>query len=272
MSGAALAIPNPATAVWWRWWLLAGLCLVVAAFLQIAVNYANDYSDGVHGTDAHRVGSAPARLTASGVSPRSILVAAGISAAVACVAGLVVIVMTAAYWLLVVGVLCLLAAWFYTGGKYPYGYAGLGELGVFIFFGLVAVLGTQFVLLGRVDLLGFLAAWAQGLGAVMVMMVNNIRDRADDEAAGKKTLVVRLGEKASRVLFDLVGIGTVIAVLGVGILAGSTSGIVMTASVLVMVAVDISMVRHRLYGLALRITAWTCLVAAIAIVFVGLSS
>lgn len=214
------------------------LCMGVALFLQIAVNFANDYSDGVRGTDAHRGASEtrtgkPQRITASGlVAPKHVLAAAGIAALSACLCGLGVAIVSRQYWLIAVGALCLIAGWFYTGGRHPYGYAGFGELFVFVFFGLVATLGTEFAIcqtfngfgvpgamafefagpteshvwslngfwrgLYGIDAIGILAAVCAGLNAVMILMVNNLRDIDDDRVHGKRTLAVRLGRKGSR--------------------------------------------------------------------------
>ena len=183
-------------------WKLALLCLVVALALQIGVNYANDYSDGIRGTDAYRVG--PARLTGGGrAKPRTVLIVALIFFAAAAAAGLAITIRTENWWFLAVGAVAILAAWFYTGGKRPYGYAGLGEVMVFIFFGLVATLGTQYVLAGLVSLEGWFSAAAVGLIACAVLMVNNIRDIDTDHKAGKKTLAVRIGVIPSRILFCL---------------------------------------------------------------------
>ncbi|GMA90386.1 hypothetical protein GCM10025869_09150 [Homoserinibacter gongjuensis] len=137
--------------VWYEHWARAVLCLAVAALLQIGVNYANDYSDGIRGTDAHRVG--PSRLVGSGrAKPRHVLVAALVFFGLAAVAGLTLVIVTQQWWLLAVGAVAIVAAWFYTGGTRPYGYAGLGELVVFVFFGVVAVAGTTFVQLGTVNI------------------------------------------------------------------------------------------------------------------------
>ncbi|WP_258367376.1 1,4-dihydroxy-2-naphthoate polyprenyltransferase [Curtobacterium sp. MCBD17_008] len=181
---------------------IALLALAVALFLQIGVNYSNDYSDGVRGTDEFRVG--PARLTGSGLArPRTVLTVALTFFGLAAVAGLVIVLLTQLWWLLFVGAAAIVAAWFYTGGKKPYGYNALGEVFVFVFFGLVAVLGTQFVLIRQVTLSGWAAAVAAGLFACAVLMVNNIRDIDEDTAAGKRTLAVVVGRPVARVLFAL---------------------------------------------------------------------
>lgn len=177
---------------WWR----AALALLVALGLQVGTNYANDYSDGVRGTDDRRVG--PLRLVASGLaSARAVKFAALISFAVAALAG-AVLAFAVEPLLLVVGASCLLAGWFYTGGRSPYGYRGFGELAVFVFFGLVAVCGTQYVLQEQITASGLAAGSAVGSLAVSLLVVNNLRDRSNDAAVGKKTLAVRLGDKATR--------------------------------------------------------------------------
>jgi 1,4-dihydroxy-2-naphthoate octaprenyltransferase len=183
-------------------WLRALLCLAVALFLQIGVNFANDYSDGVRGTDRYRVG--PKRLTASGaVRPRTVLIVALVFFALAAVAGLAIVIRTQQWWLIAVGAVAIVAAWFYTGGKRPYGYAGFGELFVFVFFGLVATAGTTFALAGTVTVETWVAAVAIGLIACAVLMVNNIRDREQDKLAGKRTLAVIMGDRASRIVFGV---------------------------------------------------------------------
>ena len=203
------AVTADAQAMMSRFWLVTLLCVCVGVLLQIAVNYANDYSDGIRGVDEGRGGSEkktkkPMRLTASGLVPaKHVLVAAVVSALLACVCGLVAVVLSQAWWLLLVGVLCLLAGWFYTGGKHPYGYVGLGEVGVFLFFGLAAVLGTEYALCGTVDVGGLLGAVAAGLFSCLIMMVNNIRDIDEDREHGKHTLAVRLGESGARTLLNV---------------------------------------------------------------------
>ena len=182
--------------------VLALLALVVSLFLQIGVNYANDYSDGIRGTDDDRVG--PQRITAAGLArPDAVKRAAFITFGIAMAAGLVIVVVTSQWWLLGIGALAVLAAWFYTGGKSPYGYAGLGEVAVFVFFGLVATVGTNFIQTLLIDPLAVLVGIAFGFYATAVLLVNNIRDIDTDTKAGKKTLAVRLGRKASKTLFLL---------------------------------------------------------------------
>jgi 1,4-dihydroxy-2-naphthoate octaprenyltransferase len=181
-----------------RWWR-ALLALVVAVALQVATNYANDYSDGVKGTDKVRVG--PVRLVASGLaSPAAVKRAAVAAFAVAGAAGLV-LAAVAAWWLILVGAACMAAGWFYTGGPRPYGYAGLGEVFVFVFFGLVATVGTAYVQLGRINGLAVLAAVPVGLLAVALLIVNNLRDIPGDTGAGKRTLAVRIGAPATRITY-----------------------------------------------------------------------
>jgi 1,4-dihydroxy-2-naphthoate octaprenyltransferase len=178
----------------------AVLALVVALCLQIGVNYANDYSDGIRGTDANRIG--PARLTGSGAAkPRDVLSVAFAFFGLAALAGLALVVLTGQWWLLLVGAAAIVAAWFYTGGRKPYGYFGLGELFVFIFFGLVATVGTTFVQAGTVNTESWLSGVAIGLIAMAVLMVNNLRDLVPDRASGKRTLAVLIGSTASRVVY-----------------------------------------------------------------------
>jgi 1,4-dihydroxy-2-naphthoate octaprenyltransferase len=189
---------------------IALLCLAVAAFLQIGVNYANDYSDGVRGTDALRVG--PSRLTGSGAAaPRAVLTVALVFFGLGAAAGIAIVVLSGIWWLLAVGAVALIAAWFYTGGARPYGYAGLGELVAFVFFGLVATVGTTYVQIVQAPLEAILAGVIAGLFAAAILLVNNIRDREQDATVGKKTLAVRLGDRASRVLFAIL----IVSVYGV---------------------------------------------------------
>ncbi|MDA8261415.1 MAG: 1,4-dihydroxy-2-naphthoate polyprenyltransferase [Actinomycetota bacterium] len=177
-------------------WDRALLALVVSLAIQVATNYANDYSDGRRGTDDKRVG--PMRLVASGAaSPKAVLAAALASFGVAGLAGLALAFMTS-WTLLLVGALALLAGWFYTGGKRPYGYMGLGEVFVFVFFGVVAVVGTYYVQTGAVDAYSLLLSVPVGLLAVALLVINNLRDIPTDAASGKMTLAVRMGDKGTR--------------------------------------------------------------------------
>jgi 1,4-dihydroxy-2-naphthoate polyprenyltransferase len=179
----------------WR----AALALVVALALQIGVNYANDYSDGIRGTDEARVG--PVRLVAGGLAPpRQVLAAALISFSVAGVAGLVLAAVTS-WWLLVLGAAAVAAAWFYTGGSRPYGYRGLGEISVFVFFGLAAVAGTAYVQMRRLAWLPLAAAVPIGLLACALLVINNLRDIPTDSQSGKRTLAVVLGDRDTRGLY-----------------------------------------------------------------------
>jgi 1,4-dihydroxy-2-naphthoate octaprenyltransferase len=183
------------------WWagafspLLSGLALLVAVSVQVGVNYANDYSDGIRGTDDFRVG--PSRLTGSGAVPaKKVLWAALASFGV-----------TALGWLLIVGAIAIAAAWYYTGGKAPYGYRGLGEIVVFVFFGPVAVIATAFIQVGSLPWETWLTGSAAGLFASAVLLVNNLRDIDQDALAGKKTLAVILGRTAAKVLLTLLLLG-----------------------------------------------------------------
>jgi len=176
------------------------LALAVAVTLQIGVNFANDYSDGIRGTDAFRVG--PARLTGSGlVNPKRVLATALVCFALAAASGLAAVVISGRWWFLAVGALAIVAAWFYTGGKRPYGYAGLGEVAVFVFFGLVATVGTTWLQTEVQTQEAWVAGAGVGLFAVAVLIANNTRDIPTDRLAGKRTLSVRVGNRASRVLF-----------------------------------------------------------------------
>lgn len=191
---------------------LSLLALAVALFLQIGVNYANDYSDGIRGTDDYRVG--PLRLTGSkSVRPEAVKLAAFAFFGLAAASGLAIVLITGMFWLIAVGLAAIVAAWFYTGGKNPYGYAGLGELAVFVFFGLVATIGTTFVQVGFIEFNSVLGGIASGLFASAVLMVNNIRDIETDKLASKKTLAVMLGKKTATGLF-LVMIWTPFVILG----------------------------------------------------------
>ena len=183
-------------AVWWK----ALLALAVAVALIIGVNYANDYSDGIRGTDDVRAG--PLRLVGSRLAaPRSVLTAALVSLGIGAVAGLVLAVYSAP-WLIAVGAACIAGAWLYTGGKKPYGYQGLGEVAVFVFFGLVAVLGTQYTQALRVDWVGVVLAVAIGSLSSAVLVANNLRDIPTDTGSGKVTLAVRLGDGRTRLLYQ----------------------------------------------------------------------
>jgi 1,4-dihydroxy-2-naphthoate octaprenyltransferase len=183
-----------------RFWLWrAAAALLVALALQVGVNYANDYSDGIRGTDERRAG--PVRLIASGLArPRQVLIAALGCFAVAGVTGLVLAAVTS-WWLLVLGALAIAAAWFYTGGSRPYGYRALGEVAVFLFFGVAAVAGTAYVEMDRVAWLALAAAVPVGLLACALLVINNLRDIPTDAVTGKRTLAVVLGDRRTRALY-----------------------------------------------------------------------
>jgi len=179
------------------WRLVAAL--IVSLALQVGVNFANDYSDGIRGTDTDRVG--PMRLTGSGRKrPGAVKRAAFLSFAVAAIAGFALAFATS-WWLLVVGVFAIAAAWFYTGGPRPYGYAGFGEVFVFVFFGVVATTGSAFVQIERITPLTFLVSLPIGLFATALLVVNNLRDIPGDTESGKRTLAVRLGDQRTRILY-----------------------------------------------------------------------
>ncbi|OKL52649.1 1,4-dihydroxy-2-naphthoate polyprenyltransferase [Buchananella hordeovulneris] len=193
LAGTAAAAPAP---LWGRA-LLAG---AVAVGLTVGVNFANDYSDGIRGTDAHRVG--PPRLTGAGLArPAAVKRAAFAAFAGAAVCGLVLVAVASQWWLIGLGVVAIVAAWFYTGGTRPYGYAGLGDLAVFVFYGLVATLGTTYTQRGSVPPSAWWLAGAAGAWACAVLMVNNLRDIPTDRQAGKRTLAVRLGPAGARAAF-----------------------------------------------------------------------
>ena len=179
--------------------LRALLALIVSLALQIGVNYANDYSDGIRGTDDSRIG--PMRLTASGLAkPGAVKAAAVISFLIAAFAGLVLAGLTS-WWLILVGALSINAAWGYTGGNKPYGYKGLGEVAVFLFFGVVATVGSYYVQTEELNLQILIISIPMGALACAILAINNLRDRAQDEIVGKKTLAVRLGDKGARRLY-----------------------------------------------------------------------
>ena len=206
--GAAAAVGEPADIVWWR--VIAAL--VVSLALQVGVNYANDYSDGVRGTDDVRVG--PTRLVASGLArPSSVKRAAMTAFGVAAVFGLAIALSTS-LWLLVVGVAAIAAGWFYTGGPRPYGYMGLGEVFVFVFFGLVATAGTTYAAIESVTALSLVMGAAVGSLACALLVINNLRDIPTDREVGKQTLAVRLGDHRTR-WFYVALIGAAFVLCGV---------------------------------------------------------
>ena len=199
-------------AVWWK----ALLALVVSLALQVAVNYANDYSDGVRGTDDVRVG--PVRLTAARLAtPAAVKRAAFAAFGVAGAAGLV-LAATTAWWLVAVGLVSVVAAWYYTGGSKPYGYLGLGEVMVFVFFGLVAVVGTHYVQVEEWSADALAAAVGIGALACAILVVNNLRDIPTDREVGKQTLAVRLGDRRTRLLYAVLVTVAAVAVVAVAAL------------------------------------------------------
>lgn len=198
-------------------WPRALLAMVVAWSLIVGVNFANDYSDGIRGTDdEERVG--PQRLTGSGLAnPKHVKLAAFGFFGIAGLVGSILSIISGFWWLILIGVLCVLAAWFYTGGKHPYGYMGLGEVMVFIFFGLVAVMGTELTQMGRISWEGAVAACAVGAFSAANNVVNNLRDIPSDRASGKITLAVKLGDKRTRILYAVLvfgafGLGVVMSI------------------------------------------------------------
>ena len=210
LAGTAVAVYDDA-AVWWK----ALLALVVSLALQVGVNYANDYSDGIRGTDTERVG--PMRLVGSGAAtPAAVKHAAFAAFGVAAVAGLG-LAATTAWWLVAVGAVCVVAAWFYTGGAKPYGYLGLGEVMVFVFFGLVAVIGTTYVQTETWEVAALYAAIGIGALACAILVANNLRDIPTDREAGKRTLAVVLGDRGTRTLYValVVAAAALVVVLGV---------------------------------------------------------
>jgi 1,4-dihydroxy-2-naphthoate octaprenyltransferase len=180
-------------------WFRAALALKVAVWLQIGVNFANDYSDGVKGTDADRVG--PTRLVASGMATASaVKVAAIVSFAIASIAGAWLALLTSP-WLILIGVISIAAAWGYTGGKNPYGYKGLGDLSVFLFFGVVATMGTYYAQTEQITLLSFIVSIPMGALSCAILAINNLRDRPKDALVGKLTVAVRIGDRNARLMY-----------------------------------------------------------------------
>ena len=206
-------------------WFRAALALKVGVWLQIGVNYANDYSDGVRGSDDNRIG--PTRLVASGLATAAqVKRAAFTSFGIASIAGIWLSLLSSP-WLIVVGVAAIVAAWGYTGGKNPYGYSGLGEVSVFIFFGLTATVGTYFAQTGQITALSVLCAVPMGSLACAILAVNNIRDRAQDELVGKRTLAVRVGDSKARK-----GFVALLAIAHISALATLVPGSLLTLAVL----------------------------------------
>ena len=210
LAGTAIALWER-EAVWWK----ALLALAVSLLLQVGVNYANDYSDGIRGTDDERVG--PVRLVGSGLArPGAVKAAAFAALGAAALVGLV-LAATTAWWLVGVGLVCILAAWFYTGGSRPYGYMGLGEVMVFVFFGLVAVMGTTYVQTESFHLSSLYAAVGVGAIACAILVANNLRDIPTDTRSGKRTLAVTLGDDRTRHLYGLLLDTALVALVAVAI-------------------------------------------------------
>jgi 1,4-dihydroxy-2-naphthoate octaprenyltransferase len=210
-AGAAVAING---FVWWQ----SLLALVIALAFQVGVNYANDYSDGIRGTDADRVG--PLRLVGSGlVPPASVRTAAFACFGLACLAGLGLVIASGKYWLIAIGVLSVLGAWFYTGGKNPYGYLGFGELAVFLFFGPVPTLGTLYVQTGQISWLGVVASVALGSFSAAVLAANNTRDLPTDRESGKRTMAVRLGDRGARIFYSVLALAPFVITSGLAFIS-----------------------------------------------------
>jgi 1,4-dihydroxy-2-naphthoate polyprenyltransferase len=213
-TGAAYALDmgNPAFAL---------LALVVSLALQVGVNYANDYSDGIRGTDRERVG--PVRLVGQGLAnAANVRLAAVLCFAGAAVFGLALVALSGAYIMLLVGAASIAAAWYYTGGKRPYGYSGLGEVFFFVFFGLVATLGTTYTQALAISPASVAGAFGIGAIASAILVANNLRDIPTDRAHGKRTLAVRLGERRTRALYA--------ALLGVAFACVLAAGVIDTTS------------------------------------------
>jgi 1,4-dihydroxy-2-naphthoate octaprenyltransferase len=192
-------------------WINAGLALIVSLSLQIAVNFSNDYSDGIRGTDANRVG--PTRLVATGLATaKAVRTAAILSFAIACLAG-TFLALNTTLWLILVGVISVLAAWGYTGGKRPYGYLGFGEFSVFIFFGLVATIGSYYVQTQQINWQIVLLSIPVGSLSCAILVINNLRDRPLDEIAGKQTLAVKLGDQKTRFFYGFLLLITQLSLL-----------------------------------------------------------
>ncbi|MEI8261597.1 MAG: 1,4-dihydroxy-2-naphthoate polyprenyltransferase [Actinomycetes bacterium] len=209
------------------------LALVVAVALQIGVNFANDYSDGIRGTDTNRVG--PMRLVGQGLAkPSHVKFAAFVCFGVAGVAGLVLIAMTHQWWLIIIGIACIVAAWSYTGGSQPYGYRGLGEIFVFIFFGLVPVMGTAYVQTLSFSLIAIVGGAGVGALACAILVTNNLRDIPGDTMSGKQTLAVRLGDAATRRLYTLL---IIVGVASPVVLAALSSPLVVIGCVTALLAI-----------------------------------
>lgn len=275
--------------------LVAVLCGCVALFLQIAANFANDYSDGVRGADEGRaIDSArplakmpsaepdsalaslpvsqlqrgPARLVASGVNPKKVLAAAGINALIACLCGLAVIALTGYWWFILVGVACLVAGWCYVGGKHPYGYHYLGEIFVFVFFGLVATCGTMFALTGTVSLAGVFGGVNVGLIAVAVLCVNNLRDIESDRRHSKHTWMAALGRRNGTIFtIALLIVAVLLAISHAWLQSACTIPVIaMLAITGVICAAAAIAIARKHYGKALPLCTFASLALAAAFV------
>ena len=221
-------------------WFRAALALKVAVWLQIGVNFANDYSDGVKGTDEDRVG--PIRLVGSGLATaKSVKAAAFISFGIASIAGTWLALLTSPL-LIVVGVLSIAAAWGYTGGKNPYGYRGLGELSVFLFFGVIATMGTYYAQTEEITLLSFIVSIPMGALSCAILAINNLRDRPKDELVGKLTVAVRIGDRKARVMY--------VALLALAHIAAIATLIPTTLLTLVALPITLSISRQVLSGIS----------------------
>ena len=221
-------------------WFRAALALKVAVWLQIGVNFANDYSDGVNGTDADRVG--PTRLVASGMATASaVKTAAFVSFGVASIAGVWLSLLTSP-WLILIGVISIAAAWGYTGGKNPYGYKGLGELSVFLFFGVVATMGTYYAQTEKITLLSFIDSIPMGALSCAILSINNLRDRPKDALVGKLTVAVRIGDRNARLMY--------VALLALAHLAAITTLIPTALLTVLALPMSISISRQVLSGIS----------------------
>jgi 1,4-dihydroxy-2-naphthoate octaprenyltransferase len=245
---------------------LALLALTVGVALQVGVNYANDYSDGIRGTDAVRIG--PLRLVGSGLArPGTVKAAAFVCFAVVGIAGVGLVWAAEEWWLLAVGGAAILAAWYYTGGKRPYGYLGLGEVAVFIFFGLVATCGTGYVQIGRVSLPLLLLGIGVGALACAILLANNLRDIEGDRAAGKRTLATRIGDPATRTLYLVLVILAAAMIIAVAALTSwwALAGLVGLALIIPAVRVVTTGGSDRDLIPVLKITGLAELVASVAL-------
>jgi 1,4-dihydroxy-2-naphthoate polyprenyltransferase len=245
---------------------LALLAMIVGVSLQVGVNYANDYSDGIRGTDAVRIG--PLRLVGSGLArPGAVKAAAFISFAAAALAGVALVWAAQQWWLLGVGAAAILAAWYYTGGKRPYGYLGLGEVAVFLFFGLVATCGTGYVQTGRVSLALLLLGVGVGSLACAILAANNLRDIEGDRAVGKRTLATRIGDPASRTLYLLLVIAAALMIIAVAALTSWWALLGLAGLVLIIPAVRVVISGGRGRDLipVLKVTGLAELLASVAL-------